>query len=86
MSEFDTAKVRRINRYPHIYNAYDVLREDLFGADVTRIGDAVVYQRPHKKDSLRNRFRRTWMIWTGRADLLHWPEQETFETYPDHGD
>lgn len=85
-SEFKTDKIRHFRRSPAYYDAYDVLREDKFGDRTMELDGRSVFQRPHRNDGIRERFRGAWLVWTGRADILHWRGQETFTTYPDHGD
>lgn len=41
-----------------------------------RIGDRWVPARPEGYASLRHRLRAAWLVFTGRADALVWPEDE----------
>lgn len=66
-------------RYPNIVNAYEL-------ADPTSILRSVqaglpdgrwVVARCEGFCSLRSRVRAAWLVWTGRADALVWPGQES---------
>lgn len=72
-----------------IYNAYDLLsRPEFYRRASTGVSDTVTGVAPD--DGLRKQYwvparplgpsshqwRAVWLVWTGRADVLHWPGQE----------
>jgi hypothetical protein len=65
-------------RCPAIHNAYHLwaaAQETVQSS--TCIDDKYVPARPLGFISFRHRIKAAWLVFTGRADALHWPGQET---------
>ena len=58
-----------------IYNAYDLLRRpDFYNSSQTEIDGRWVPSRALGPSW--GQWKALWLVWTGRADVLHWPGQE----------
>jgi hypothetical protein len=58
-----------------LFNAYDLIRSRrAWDTDTAIPGIGWVPARP--LGGLQSRFKLAWMVFTGRADVLHWPGQE----------
>ena len=61
-------------KYPQVYNLNDLL----YQANDTQIESKSGKWIPARGSgfpSIRNRFRLAWMVFTGKGDVLMWPEQ-----------
>lgn len=77
-----------MRRHVTIYNAYDLLARPEFyrqsAAEVDVPADALAADSDTVKLWVPARalgpswgqWRALWLVWTGRADVLHWPGQE----------
>ena len=69
-----------MKRCPAIYDAYEmILTPERFRDVGVAIAGRRTYvpARAHRTFTLAQRMRATWLVFTGRADALIWPGQET---------
>lgn len=68
-----------MSRHPSIHNAYHMIEyPDLYKqVQMSSDGKHYVPARREGYASWRQRWRCAWMVFTGRADALVWPGQET---------
>ena len=80
-----------MKRRATIYNAYDLLsRPEFYRQASTEIDATIKGATQTGRSETRsvwvparalgpswNQWKALWLVWTGRADVLHWPGQET---------
>lgn len=68
-----------MTRYPSIRNAYEMICEPgkYYNVSMSKDGKNWYPARSEGYPSILQRFRCAWMVFTGRADALIWPGQET---------